>query len=190
MEYILIIIGAVFVNNIVLAQFLGICPFIGVSSKVSTSAGMSGAVMFVMTLATVVTYLIYKFILIPFEITFLQTISYILVIAALVQMVEIILKKVSPALYQALGIFLPLITTNCAVLGVALLTVQKDLNLLEGVVFAIANAIGFGLAIILFAGIREHLELMGVPKGMQGAPVALITAGILALAFMGFAGLV
>lgn len=190
MEYILIIIGAVFVNNIVLAQFLGICPFIGVSSKVSTSAGMSGAVMFVMTLATVVTYLIYKFILIPFEITFLQTISYILVIAALVQMVEIILKKVSPALYQALGIFLPLITTNCAVLGVALLTVQKDFNLLEGVVFAIANAIGFGLAIILFAGIREHLELMGVPKGMQGAPVALITAGILALAFMGFAGLV
>ncbi|MEE4178334.1 MAG: electron transport complex subunit RsxA [Bacteroides sp.] len=190
MEYILIIIGAVFVNNIVLAHFLGICPFIGVSSKVSTSTGMSGAVMFVMTLATVVTYLIYKFILVPFEITFLQTISYILVIAALVQMVEIILKKVSPALYQALGIFLPLITTNCAVLGVALLTVQKDLNLLEGVVFAIANAIGFGLAIILFAGIREHLDLMGVPKGMQGAPVALITAGILALAFMGFAGLV
>ncbi|MDX9942385.1 MAG: electron transport complex subunit RsxA [Bacteroidales bacterium] len=190
MEYILIIIGAVFVNNIVLAQFLGICPFIGVSSKVSTSAGMSGAVMFVMTLATVVTYLIYTYILVPFEITFLQTISYILVIAALVQMVEIILKKVSPALYQALGIFLPLITTNCAVLGVALLTVQKDLNLLQGVVFAIANAIGFGLAIILFAGIREHLELMGVPKGMQGAPVALITAGILALAFMGFAGLV
>ena len=190
MEYILIIIGAVFVNNIVLAQFLGICPFIGVSSKVSTSAGMSGAVMFVMTLATVATYLIYTYILVPFEITFLQTISYILVIAALVQMVEIILKKVSPALYQALGIFLPLITTNCAVLGVALLTVQKDLNLLQGVVFAIANAIGFGLAIILFAGIREHLELMGVPKGMQGAPVALITAGILALAFMGFAGLV
>ena len=190
MEYILIIIGAVFVNNIVLAQFLGICPFIGVSSKVSTSAGMSGAVMFVMTLATLVTYLIYKFILVPFEITFLQTISYILVIAALVQMVEIILKKVSPALYQALGIFLPLITTNCAVLGVALLTVQKDLNLLEGVVFAIANAIGFGLAIILFAGIREHLELMEVPKGMRGAPAALIVAGILALAFMGFAGLV
>lgn len=190
MEYILIIIGAVFVNNIVLAQFLGICPFIGVSSKVSTSAGMSGAVMFVMTLATVVTYLIYTYILVPFEITFLQTISYILVIAALVQMVEIILKKVSPALYQALGIFLPLITTNCAVLGVALLTVQKDFNLLQGVVFAISHAIGFGLAIILFAGIREHLELMGVPKGMQGAPVALITAGILALAFMGFAGLV
>ncbi len=190
MEYILIIIGAVFVNNIVLAQFLGICPYMGVSSKVSTSLGMSGAVMFVMTLATVVTYLIYNYILVPFGVTYLQTISYILVISSLVQMVEIILKKVSPALFQALGIFLPLITTNCAVLGVAILTVQKEFNLLEGVVFAIANAIGFALAILLFAGIREHLDLMGVPKGMQGAPVALVVAGILALAFMGFAGLV
>ncbi|MBW6497778.1 MAG: electron transport complex subunit RsxA [Bacteroidales bacterium] len=190
MEYILIIIGAVFVNNIVLAQFLGICPYMGVSSKVSTSVGMSGAVMFVMTLATVVTYLIYNYILVPFGVTYLQTISYILVISSLVQMVEIILKKVSPALFQALGIFLPLITTNCAVLGVAILTVQKEFNLLEGVVFAIANAIGFALAILLFAGIREHLDLMGVPKGMQGAPVALVVAGILALAFMGFAGLV
>ncbi len=190
MEYILIIIGAVFVNNIVLAQFLGICPYMGVSSKVSTSVGMSGAVMFVMTLATVVTYLIYHYVLVPFQITYLQTISYILVISSLVQMVEIILKKVSPALFQALGIFLPLITTNCAVLGVAILTVQKEFNLLEGVVFAIANAIGFALAILLFAGIREHLDLMGVPKGMQGAPAALVVAGILALAFMGFAGLV
>jgi Na+-translocating ferredoxin:NAD+ oxidoreductase subunit A len=190
MEYILIIIGAVFVNNIVLAQFLGICPYMGVSSKVSTSVGMSGAVMFVMTLATVVTYLIYNYILVPFGVTYLQTISYILVISSLVQMVEIILKKVSPALFQALGIFLPLITTNCAVLGVAILTVQKEFNLLEGVVYAIANAIGFALAILLFAGIREHLDLMGVPKGMQGAPVALVVAGILALAFMGFAGLV
>jgi Na+-translocating ferredoxin:NAD+ oxidoreductase subunit A len=190
MEYILIIIGAVFVNNIVLAQFLGICPYMGVSSKVSTSVGMSGAVMFVMTLATVVTYLIYNYILVPFGVTYLQTISYILVISSLVQMVEIILKEVSPALFQALGIFLPLITTNCAVLGVAILTVQKEFNLLEGVVFAIANAIGFALAILLFAGIREHLDLMGVPKGMQGAPVALVVAGILALAFMGFAGLV
>lgn len=190
MEYILIIIGAVFVNNIVLAQFLGICPYMGVSSKVSTSVGMSGAVMFVMTLATIVTYLIQTYILVPFGVPYLQTISYILVIASLVQMVEIILKKVSPALYQALGIFLPLITTNCAVLGVAILTIQKDFNLLEGIVYAIANAIGFALAIILFAGIREHLELMDIPKGMRGAPAALVVAGILALAFMGFAGLV
>ncbi len=190
MEYILIIIGAVFVNNIVLAQFLGICPYMGVSAKVSTSVGMSGAVMFVMTLATIVTYLIYTFILIPFGIPYLQTISYILVIASLVQMVEIILKKVSPALYQALGIFLPLITTNCAVLGVAILTIQKDFNLMEGIVYAIANAIGFALAIVLFAGIREHLDLMDIPKGMRGAPAALVVAGIMALAFMGFAGLV
>ena len=190
MEYILIIIGAVFVNNIVLAQFLGICPYMGVSAKVSTSVGMSGAVMFVMTLATIVTYLIYTFILIPFGIPYLQTISYILVIASLVQMVEIILKKVSPALYQALGIFLPLITTNCAVLGVAILTIQKDFNLMEGIVYAIANAIGFALAIVLFAGIREHLDLMDIPKGMRGAPAALVVAGIMALAFMGSAGLV
>lgn len=190
MEYIAIVIGAIFVNNIVLAQFLGICPFMGVSSKVSTSVGMSGAVMFVMTLATIVTFLIYHYILVPFGIGYLQTISYILVIASLVQMVEIILKKVSPALYQALGIFLPLITTNCAVMGVALLTVQNEFSLLQGVVFAIANAVGFGLAIVLFAGIREHMELMDVPKAMRGAPAALVVAGILALAFMGFAGLV
>jgi Na+-translocating ferredoxin:NAD+ oxidoreductase subunit A len=190
MEYILIIIGAVFVNNIVLAQFLGICPYMGVSAKVSTSAGMSGAVMFVMTLATIVTYLIYHYVLVPFGVPYLQTIAYILVIASLVQMVEIILKKVSPALYQALGIFLPLITTNCAVLGVAILTIQKEFNLMEGIVYAIANAIGFGLAIILFAGIREHMELMDLPKGMRGAPAALVVAGIMALAFMGFAGLV
>jgi electron transport complex protein RnfA len=190
MEYVLIIIGAVFVNNIVLAQFLGICPYMGVSAKVSTSAGMSGAVMFVMTLATIVTYLIYHYVLVPFGVPYLQTIAYILVIASLVQMVEIILKKVSPALYQALGIFLPLITTNCAVLGVAILTIQKEFNLMEGIVYAISNAIGFGLAIILFAGIREHMELMELPKGMRGAPAALVVAGIMALAFMGFAGLV
>jgi len=190
MEYIIIIIAGVFVNNIVLAQFLGICPFLGVSSKVSTSIGMSGAVVFVMTLATIVTYLVYTYVLLPFDIGYLQTISYILVIAALVQMVEIILKKLSPSLYQALGIFLPLITTNCAVLGVAILTIQKNYNLLEGVVFTIATAVGFGLAIILFAGIREHLDLVEVPKGMKGAPISLIVAGIMALAFMGFAGLV
>ncbi len=190
MEYIAIVIGAIFVNNIVLAQFLGICPYMGVSSKVSTSLGMSGAVMFVMTLATVVTYLVYNYILVPFGIDYLQTITYILVISALVQMVEIILKKVSPALFQALGIFLPLITTNCAIMGVALLTVQNQYNLLQGVVFAISHALGFSLALILFAGIREHLELMDIPKVMQGAPSALVVAGILALAFMGFAGLV
>lgn len=190
MEYILIIISAVFVNNIVLAQFLGICPFLGVSNKVSTSVGMSGAVLFVLTLATLVTYLIYTYILVPLDITYMQTISYILVIAALVQMVEIILKKVSPSLYQALGIFLPLITTNCAVLGVAILTIQKDYNMIQGVIYAIANSLGFGFALILFAGIREHLELMQVPKGMKGAPIALVVAGILALAFMGFSGMV
>ena len=192
MEYIVIIIAAVFVNNIVLAQFLGICPYLGVSAKVSTSIGMSGAVMFVMTLATLVTYLIYNYILIPFDITYLQTISYILVIASLVQMVELILKKVSPALYQALGIFLPLIVTNCAILGVTILAVRDDFgfNLLQSVVFAIGNALGFALTIVLFAGIREHLDLMDVPKGMRGAPAALVVAGILALAFMGFANLV
>lgn len=189
MEYILIIIAAVFVNNIVLSQFLGVCPFLGVSNKVSTSIGMSGAVMFVLVLATLVTYLIQNYILNAFGIGYLQTITFILVIAALVQMVEIILKKASPSLYQALGIFLPLITTNCAVLGVAILTIQKDFNLLEGMVFAIANSMGFGLALILFSGIREHLELMELPKGMKGVPAALITAGILALAFMGFTGI-
>ena len=188
--YIGIIVGAIFVNNIVLSKFLGICPFLGVSNKVSTAAGMSGAVMFVMTLATIVTYIIHEYVLIPFEIEYLRTIAFILVIASLVQMVEIILKKISPSLYQALGVFLPLITTNCAILGVAILVIQDNLNLLQGVVFAIANAIGFGLAIILFAGIREHLELVNVPKGMRGAPAALLVAGILSLAFMGFAGLV
>lgn len=190
MEYLIIIISAIFVSNIVLAQFLGICPFLGVSGKVSTSIGMSGAVLFVMTIATIVTWLIQTYILEPFGITFLQTISFILVIASLVQMVEIILKKISPPLYQALGIFLPLITTNCAVLGVALLTVSRNYNLMEGVVFAVASAFGFGLAMLLFAGIREHLDLMDVPKGMRGVPIALVTAGILALAFMGFTGLV
>ncbi len=190
MEYFGIIIGAIFVSNIVLAQFLGICPFLGVSGKISTSVGMSGAVLFVMTLATLVTWLVYVYVLVPLGITFLQTISFILVIASLVQMVEIILKKISPPLYQALGIFLPLITTNCAVLGVALLAQSKNFDLLQSIVFAVANAIGFGLAMILFAGLREHLNLMQVPKGMRGVPIALVTAGILAMAFMGFAGMV
>jgi len=190
MEYILMLIGAVLVNNIILAQFLGICPFIGVSSKVSTSIGMSAAVLFVMTLATVVTSLINGYILIPLNITFLQTISFILVIAALVQMVEIILKKISPPLYQALGVFLPLITTNCAVLGVAILVTLKDFTLINATLFAIFSAIGFALAIIIFAGIREQLDLVNVPKGMKGVPIALVVAGILAMAFMGFANLV
>lgn len=190
MEYIIIIISTVFVNNIVLAQFLGICPFLGVSNKISTSAGMSAAVLFVMTLATIVTWLVYTYILLPLNIGFMQTISYILVIAALVQMVEIILKKVSPSLYQALGVFLPLITTNCAILGVAILVIQKDFDLAKSVVFSIGNAIGFGFTLVLFAGLREQLELVGVPKGMRGVPIALLVAGLMALAFMGFSGIV
>ncbi len=190
MEYILIIISAILVNNIILAQFLGVCPFLGVSNKVSTALGMSGAVTFVIVLATMVTYLLQVYVLKPLEIEYLRTISFILVIAALVQMVEIILKKISPSLYQALGIFLPLITTNCAVLGVAILVVQKDYNLLEGVVFGTATAIGFGLALVILAGIREHMDLVNIPKGMKGVPISLIVAGILALAFMGFTGLV
>ncbi len=190
MEYILLFISAIFVNNIVLSQFLGICPFLGVSKKVSTAIGMTGAVTFVMILATIVTYIIQKTVLDPFEIGYMQTIVYILIIAALVQMVEIILKKVSPALYQALGVFLPLITTNCAVLGVAIMVIQKNFNLLESIVYAGSTALGFGLALIIFAGIREQLALLPVPKGMRGAPIALLTAGLLAMAFMGFSGLV
>lgn len=190
MNYIIIIIGAIFVNNIVLNKFLGVCPFMGVSNKVSTSIGMTGAVTFVMVLATIVTWMLQQYVLDPFNIGFMQTVSFILVIAALVQMVEIILKKISPPLYQALGVFLPLITTNCAVLGVALLTVQNEFSLMEGVVFSMANAIGFGFALIIFAGIREQLELARVPQGMKGVPIALIVAGILAMAFMGFSGIV
>lgn len=190
MTFILIFISAVFVNNIVLSQFLGICPFLGVSKKIETALGMSGAVAFVMTIATIFTYIIQKSVLDPFNIGFLQTITYILIIAALVQLVEIILKKTSQALYQALGVFLPLITTNCTILGVALLVIKKDFNLLESVVFAISTAIGFGLALILFAGIREQLSMVKVPKALEGTPISLITAGLLAMAFMGFAGIV
>jgi len=190
MEYILIIVSAILVNNVVLAQFLGICPFLGVSNKVSTALGMTGAVTFVIVLATMVTYLIQVYILNRLGLEFMQTITFILVIAALVQMVEIILKKVSQSLYQALGIFLPLITTNCAVLGVAILVIKKNYNLLEGVVFGASTALGFGLALIILAGIREQMDLVDIPKGMRGVPISLITAGILALAFMGFAGIV
>lgn len=188
--YFAIIIGAIFVNNVVLAQFLGICPFLGVSSKVETSMGMGMAVTFVMALSAVVTWCLQHFVLVPFGIEYMQTIVFILVIAALVQMVEIVLKKVSPALYQALGIFLPLITTNCAVLGLAILMIQKDYSLLQGVVFQVATALGFALALVLFAGIRERLDVEDVPQGTRGVPIALIAAGLLAMAFMGFANLV
>ena len=187
--YISIFITAIFVNNIVLAQFLGICPFLGVSKKVSTAIGMGAAVTFVMTIATIVTYLLQKYLLDAAGLQFMQTIIFILVIAALVQMVEIILKKVSPPLYQALGVFLPLITTNCAILGVAILVIQKDYNLMESVVFAISTAIGFTVAMVLFAGIREQLSTTKVPKAMQGIPIALVVAGLLAMAFMGFSGI-
>ncbi|WP_372746829.1 electron transport complex protein RnfA [Lutibacter sp.] len=191
MDYIIILIAAVFVNNIVLSQFLGICPFLGVSNKVSTSVGMSGAVLFVMTIATMATYLLHQFILVPAGLDYLRTITFILVIAALVQMVEIILKKVSPPLYQALGVFLPLITTNCAVLGVAILALGLEGgSLLKAVFFAISNSLGFALALIVFASIREHLELANIPKQMKGVPINLLVAGLLSLAFLGFTGLV
>jgi electron transport complex, rnfABCDGE type, A subunit len=187
--YISIFITAIFVNNIVLSQFLGICPFLGVSKKVNTALGMGAAVTFVMTIATIVTYLLQKYLLDITGLQFMQTIVFILVIAALVQMVEIILKKVSPSLYQALGVFLPLITTNCTILGVAILVIQKNFNLIESVVFAVSTALGFALALTLFAGIREQLSLTNVPKSMQGIPIALIAAGLLAMAFMGFSGI-
>ena len=189
MSYFIIFISAVFVNNIVLSQFLGICPFLGVSKKLDTAAGMSAAVAFVMVLATLCTFLIQNYVLVPLEIGFMQTIVYILVIAALVQMIEIILKKISPALYQALGVFLPLITTNCTILGVAILVIQKNFSLIESLFFALSTSIGFGLALILFAGLREQLRFSSVPKAMQGTPIALIVAGLLAMAFMGFSGL-
>ena len=199
MVYFLIIISAIFVNNIVFSQFLGICPFLGVSKKIDTAVGMSAAVTFVLVLATLVTYLLQKYVLEAFGIGFLQTIVFILVIAALVQMIEIMLKKVSPGLYQALGVFLPLITTNCCILGVAILVGDgtwaakipgAEANLLQGMIFAFATAIGFGLALILFAGIREQLAMAKVPKAMEGTPIALLTAGLLAMAFMGFSGVV
>jgi electron transport complex protein RnfA len=190
MTYLTIFIAAIFVNNIVLSQFLGICPFLGVSKKIETAVGMSIAVAFVLTLATVVTWLLNTYILVPLALEFLRTILYILLIAALVQLVEIVLKKTSPGLYQSLGVFLPLITTNCCLLGVAILVVQKEFNLLESAVYAFSTAVGFGFALILFAGIREQLSYVQLPKAMQGMPIALVVAGLLSLAFMGFAGLV
>lgn len=195
MAYILIFLTAIFVNNVVLSQFLGICPFLGVSKKVDSALGMGAAVAFVLVLATIVTYLLQIYVLNPFNLGYLQTIAFILVIAALVQMVEIVLKKVAPALYQALGVFLPLITTNCCILGVAILVANGtynaqgiEPNLLTGVVYAFSTALGFALALVIFAGLREHLALMNVPKGMQGMSIALITAGLMAMAFMGFSG--
>ena len=190
MEFILIFISSIFVNNIVLSQFLGICPFLGVSKRVETALGMSAAVTFVLTVSTVVTFLLQRYVLDVCGLAYLQTVTFILVIAALVQLVEIVLKKVSIALYQALGVFLPLITTNCCILGVAILVIQKDFDLLTGVVYAFSTALGFGLALILFAGLREQMSFVKVPKGMQGTPIALITAGLLAMAFMGFSGVV
>ena len=189
LQYLSIIITAIFVNNIVFSQFLGICPFLGVSKKISSASGMGAAVAFVLVIATLVTWLLQRYLLIPFDMVYLQTIVFILVIAALVQVLEIIMKKVAPALYQALGVFLPLITTNCAVLGVAIMATQKDFSLAMSLVYAAATAAGFALALVLFAGIREQLELTDVPKPMQGAPVALICAGLLAMAFMGFSGI-
>jgi len=196
MAYILIFITAIFVNNVVLSQFLGICPFLGVSKKVETATGMGAAVAFVLTIATIVTYLIQTLLLVPNDLVYLQTIAFILVIAALVQMVEIILKKVSPSLYQALGVFLPLITTNCCILGVAIQVAQgtyahkgiEDAGLLSGVVYALSTALGFALAMVVFAGIREQLSRVAIPKAMQGMSIALVTAGLLAMAFMGFSG--
>ena len=199
MEILLIFISAIFVNNVVLSQFLGVCPFLGVSKKVGTAVGMTAAVTFVMAIATLVTYLLQYYVLVPLHIEFLQTVSFILVIASLVQMVEIIIKKISPSLYQALGIFLPLITTNCAVLGVAITVVTKEftfggtahmLGLGEAVIYAFATSLGYGLAMVIFAGIREHLALSDVPKAFKGVPIALVSVGILALAFMGFSGMV
>jgi electron transport complex protein RnfA len=189
-KLILIIISAVLVNNFVLQRFLGICPFLGVSKRVSTALGMSGAVLFVMAMASVVTWLIYHYVLLPFNLVYLQTVTFILVIASLVQLVELVLQKLSPALYQALGIFLPLITTNCAVLGVSVLNIQKEYNLLETTIFGVGAALGFGLAMILFSGLRERIDLCDPPVAFRGTAIALITAGLLSLAFMGFTGLV
>ena len=200
MVYLLIFISAIFVNNVVLSQFLGICPFLGVSKKIDTALGMGAAVTFVMALATLLTYLL-QMLLNRFGLGFLQTIVFILVIAALVQMIEIVLKKISPALYQALGVFLPLITTNCCILGVAIIVATREMlanklpggadpSLWTGLWYAVCTAIGFALALVLFAGIREQLSMNKVPKAMEGTPIALLTAGLLAMAFMGFSGVV
>ena len=188
-DLLIVLIGAALVNNVVLSQFLGLCPFLGVSKKIDTAAGMGGAVIFVITIASLVTSLIYKFILVNFHLEYLQTIVFILVIACLVQFVELFLKKTSPSLYNALGVYLPLITTNCAVLGVALLNVQKGHDILTSVVNGLGTAIGFTIAIVIMAGIRERIEGNEITKSFQGSPIVLITSGLMAIAFFGFAGL-
>jgi len=188
----LLVLAAILVNNVVFAQFLGICPYLGVSTKVETAIGMGGAVVFVMTLAVMVTWPLFRYVLDPLGLGFLRTIAFILIIASLVQLVEIVLKKVAKGLFDALGIYLPLITTNCAILGVAILALTEKLpgqNYLVALLFGFASALGFLMALLIFAGLREHLELHDVPKGLEGVPIALITAGILAMGFMGFAGL-
>ena len=189
LTYISIIITAIFVNNIVFSQFLGICPFMGVSKRISSAVGMGAAVTFVITLSTAVTWTLQTCVLNPLGLQYMQTIAFILVIAFLVQMLEIIMKKVMPSLYQALGVFLPMITTNCTVLGVAISVIQKQYNLLESVVYGMSTALGFALALVIFAGVREQLEIADVPKAMQGTPIALLCAGLLAMAFMGFSGI-
>ena len=189
-ELLLILVGASLVNNVVLSQFLGLCPFLGVSKSTNTAAGMGGAVIFVITLSSLVVGLIYQFILVPLGLTYLQTIVFILIIAALVQFVEMFLKKSIPSLYQALGVYLPLITTNCPVLGVALLNVQKEYNILQGTVNGFATAVGFTVSIVLMAGIREKIQYNDVPKAFQGFPIVLLTAGLMAIAFFGFSGLI
>ena len=189
-ELLLIAIGSAVVNNVVLSQFLGLCPFLGVSKKIETAAGMGGAVIFVITLSSFVCSLVYKFILIPTNLVYLQTIVFILIIAALVQFVEMFLKKVMPPLYQALGVYLPLITTNCAVLGIALTNVQKEYNVLQGTINGFATAVGFTVSIVLMAGLREKIEYNDIPKSFQGFPIVLLTAGLMAIAFFGFSGLI
>jgi electron transport complex protein RnfA len=188
-EILVIILGAVFINNFVLNRFLGICPFVGVSRQIEASIGMSLAVVFVMTLAGAVTWCVNKYLLVQFDVEYLQTVSFILVIAALVQLVEMFLQKTSPVLYSALGIYLPLITTNCAVLGVAVLNIREARTFLETVIFSASAAVGFGIALILMAGIRERLELVDLPKPFRGAPIAFIVAALMAIAFMGFSGM-
>ena len=189
MELILLVISAILVKNILLAQYLGNCPFLGVSKRMDTAMGMGMAVVFIMTLASTITWVVSQYILVPFELVYLQTITFILVIAALVQFVEIFMKKSLPALYQALGIFLPLITTNCAILGVAVICVRNDYSFVKMIVFSVASAIGFGLALVLFAGLRERFQIARIPKALEGTAIALITAGLMSLAFFGFKGL-
>ncbi|MCX8129811.1 MAG: electron transport complex subunit RsxA [Clostridia bacterium] len=188
-ELIIIIMGAILVDNFVVSKFLGICPFLGVSKKLDTAVGMSGAVIFVMTIASTVTWIINRYLLVQFGLEYLQTIAFILVIAALVQFVEIVLKKFSPSLYKALGIFLPLITTNCAVLGVALINIQKGYDLLKSVLYSIGAGAGFMLALVLFAGVRERLEYSSIPESLRGLPITLIAAALVSVAFFGFQGL-